>query len=182
LTGASKVERVTCFRIPAALPLKTVSPVDTAVHSPKKRMLRNAHAKDSGPLCWVTPQRFPCSPSFRALTIFTPRLSRLKRTQHSSSATTNMQTTFAHVSPDNCATFYFLLASTLRQPSSQTFPQDPSPSCSSLTFRQPSSQTRLARSFLRETTAQPFRMTSTYFDLRETSVTTFTFSLTGSFC
>lgn len=79
MTGASKVERVTCFRIPAALPLKTVSPVDTAVHSPKKRMLRNAHAKDLGPLCWVTPQRFPCSPSFRALTIYTPRLSRLKQ-------------------------------------------------------------------------------------------------------
>ena len=137
-----------------------------------ERMLRNAAAKKK--LCPARPQRSNCSPSYRALTIYTPRLSRLKRTQHSSSATTNMQTTFAHVSPDNCATFYFLLASTLRQPSSQTFPQDPSPSCSSLTFRQPSSQTRLARSFLRETTAPPFRMTSTYFDLRETSVTTFT--------
>jgi len=49
-----------------------------AVHDPKNSMLRNAHAKDSGPLCWATPQRFPCSPSFRALTIYIPRLSRLK--------------------------------------------------------------------------------------------------------
>jgi len=28
--------------------------------------------------CWATPQRFPYSPSFQALTIYTPRLSRLK--------------------------------------------------------------------------------------------------------
>jgi len=37
-------------------------------------MLRNTHAEDSGPLCWATPQRFPCLPSFRALTIYVPRL------------------------------------------------------------------------------------------------------------
>jgi len=40
-----------------------------------------------------------------------------------------MQTTFAYISHDNCATFYFLLPSTLQQSSSQTFSQDPSSSC-----------------------------------------------------
>jgi len=48
-----------------------------------------------------------------------------------------METTFANISRDNYATFYFLLASTLQQPSWQTFPQDPSPFCSIIIFGQP---------------------------------------------
>jgi len=43
-----------------------------------ERMLRNAAAKDSGPLCPARPQCFSCSPSFRALTIYMPCLSCLK--------------------------------------------------------------------------------------------------------
>jgi len=48
------------------------------VHALKNSMLRNVHAEDSGPLCWATPQRFPCSSSFRGLTIYIPCLSCLK--------------------------------------------------------------------------------------------------------
>jgi len=72
-----------------------------------ERMLRNAAAKDLGPLCPARPQRFPCSPSFRALTIYIPRLSRLKeyprlRQTRTTSATSNFNPTRA---------MYFLLAS-----------------------------------------------------------------------
>jgi len=46
-------------------------------------MLRNAAAKDLGPLCPAArPQRSNCSPSFRALAIYTPRLSRLKTKEY----------------------------------------------------------------------------------------------------
>ena len=110
MTGDSDVERVTCFRTSGALHVKTVSPMDTAVYSPKNRMLRNAYAEDLGKLCLARPQRFPCSPSFRAhlhtssvssQEILTPPPARPPQTL-TKSATSNFNSTRAT---------YYLLAS-----------------------------------------------------------------------
>jgi len=168
-------------------------------------MLRNAHAEDLGPLCWATPQRFPSSPSFRTLTIYIPHLSRLKNYPRRLQLARLRPRQQAPIQPTPAT--YFLLASdpsatffadpsqdsspfysrlTFGRPSSpwQTFPQDTSPSCSSLTFEQPTLSNRLARSFLRETTALPIQTisTRTQFDLRETSIKIFILSLTVYFC
>ena len=69
---------VACFCIPALLPHDCQYTQQSSTFS--ERMLRIAAAKDLGPLCPARPQRFPCPPSFRALTrtIYIPCLSRLK--------------------------------------------------------------------------------------------------------
>jgi len=69
-------------------------------------------------------------------------------------------------------TFCALL--TLQRTSSLALPQDPSPSCSILTFGRPSFASIL---FLRETTVPSFFARLQRLDLRETFITTFIFSL-----
>jgi len=119
-----------------------------------KRMLRNAAVKDLGPLCPARLQHFPCLPSFRALTIHIPRLScrkkyprrlqsaRVRPGQQAQPPTSTQRASrifCSHLtlpSQDSSPSCFSL---TFGRPSSQTFPQDTSPSCSSLTFEQPTS-------------------------------------------
>jgi len=93
---------------------------------------------------------FPRWASFRALTIYIPRLSRLKeylrrlqparvrpgqQVQHPTSTQRTPRIFYSHPtlpSQDSSPSYFNL---TFGRPSSQTFPQDISPSCSSLTFR-----------------------------------------------
>ena len=101
------------------------------MHALKNSMLRNAHAEDSGPLCWATLQRFPCLPSFRALTIYIPRLSRLQNYPRRLQLACLRPRQQAPLQPTRAT--YFLLAS---DPSA-TFFADPSPSYSRFTFGRP---------------------------------------------
>jgi len=119
-----------------------------------ERMLRNVATKDLGPLCPARPQRFSSSPSFRALTIYIPRLSRLKEypcrlqparvrpgqqaqpptpTQRAPRIFCSDLTLPSQDSSPSCFSLTF------GRPSSETFPEDTSPSWSSLTFEQPTS-------------------------------------------
>jgi len=115
-----------------------------------ERMLRNAAAKDLGALCPARPQRFPCSPSFRALTTYMPPLSRPKEYprrlqparvrpgQQTQPPTQRAPRIFcSHPTLPSQDTSPSCFSLTFGRPSSHTFPLDTSPSCSSLTFEQP---------------------------------------------
>ena len=126
---------------------------DTRSSTFSERMLRLGNAAAKKKVCPARPQRSNCSPSFQALTIYIPRLSRLKEcprrlqlarlrprqqaqppvqpnTRHVFSAHLTLQQPSQDSSP-------FFSSLTFERPSSQTFPQDTSPSCSSFIFEQP---------------------------------------------
>jgi len=114
-----------------------------------EKMLRNTVTKDLGPFCPARPQHSPSLPSFRALTVYTPRLSCLKecprRLQHARvrpgqqaqplTSTERAPRIFClHPSLPSQDSSPSCSSLTFERTSSQFFPQDTSPSCSGLTF------------------------------------------------
>ena len=114
-------------------------------------------------------QHHPC---FRAMINLQPRIRRL-RCYRSGSTSTPVALTSLPQRPTFCA------LPTLPRTSSLALPQEPSPSCSFLIFGRLSSADH-RRAFFSQSgdfSTDLFWTTSTRFDLRETFITTFTFSL-----